>query len=66
MPVRVGGQEIRPGDLVVLDADGATVVAAERADEVLRPSLAREEKEAVKRAKLEAGALSYELDGLGG
>jgi 4-hydroxy-4-methyl-2-oxoglutarate aldolase len=66
VPVRVGGQEIRPGDLVVLDADGATVVAAERADEVLQASLAREEKEAVKRAKLEAGALSYELDGLGG
>ncbi len=66
VPVRVGGQEIRPGDLVVLDADGATVVAAERADEVLQASLAREEKEAVKRARLEAGALSYELDGLGG
>ena len=66
VPVRVGGQQIRPGDLVVLDGDGATVVAAERADEVLRASLAREEKEAVKRAKLEAGALSYELDGLGG
>jgi 4-hydroxy-4-methyl-2-oxoglutarate aldolase len=66
VPVVVGGQEIRPGDLVVLDADGATVVAAERADEVLRAALAREEKEAVKRAKLEAGALSYELDGLGG
>jgi 4-hydroxy-4-methyl-2-oxoglutarate aldolase len=66
VPVVVGGQEIRPGDLVVLDADGATVVAAERADDVLRLSLAREEKEAIKRAKLEAGALSYELDGLGG
>jgi 4-hydroxy-4-methyl-2-oxoglutarate aldolase len=66
VPGCVGGQEIRPGDLVVLDADGATVVAAERAEEVLRASLAREEKEAVKRAKLEAGALSYELDGLGG
>jgi 4-hydroxy-4-methyl-2-oxoglutarate aldolase len=65
VPVQVGGQEIRPGDLVVLDADGATVVAAERADEVLRLSLAREEKEAVKRARLEAGELSYELDGLG-
>jgi 4-hydroxy-4-methyl-2-oxoglutarate aldolase len=65
VPVTVGGQEIRPGDLVVLDADGATVVAAERADEVLRLSLAREEKEAIKRAELEAGALSYELDGLG-
>jgi 4-hydroxy-4-methyl-2-oxoglutarate aldolase len=65
VPVLVGGAEIRPGDLVVLDADGATVVAAERADEVLRLSLAREEKEADKRAKLEAGALSYDLDGLG-
>ena len=64
VPVRVGGQEIRPGDLVVLDGDGATVVAAERADEVLQASRAREEKETVKRAKLESGALSYELDGL--
>jgi 4-hydroxy-4-methyl-2-oxoglutarate aldolase len=64
VPVRVGGQEIRPGDLVVLDADGATVVAAARAEEVLRASLAREEKERSKRAKLESGALSYDLDGL--
>ena len=64
VPVRVGGQEIRPGDLVVLDADGATVVAAERADEVLDAARAREEKEAVKRGKLEEGALSYYLDGL--
>jgi 4-hydroxy-4-methyl-2-oxoglutarate aldolase len=64
VPVRVGGQEIRPGDLVVLDADGATVVAAERVDEVLEAARAREEKEAVKRDKLEEGALSYYLDGL--
>jgi len=63
-PVVVGGQEIRPGDLVVLDADGATVVAAERAEEVLDASLAREAKEAAKREKLQAGELSYELDGL--
>ena len=64
VPVVVGGCEIRPGDLVVLDADGATVVEAERAEEVLEASLAREAKEADKRAKLQAGALSYELDGL--
>jgi 4-hydroxy-4-methyl-2-oxoglutarate aldolase len=64
VPVTVGGQEIRPGDLVVLDADGATVVAAERAEEVLTASRAREEKERVKREKLAAGELSYELDGL--
>jgi 4-hydroxy-4-methyl-2-oxoglutarate aldolase len=64
VPVTVGGATIRPGDLVVLDADGVTVVAAEGAEEVLQASLAREAKEADKRAKLQAGALSYELDGL--
>ena len=64
VPVVVGGAEIRPGDLVVLDADGVTVVAAERAEEVLQASLAREAKEADKRTKLQAGALSWELDGL--
>jgi 4-hydroxy-4-methyl-2-oxoglutarate aldolase len=64
VPVTVGGQEIRPGDLIVLDADGATVVAAERAEEVLDASLAREAKEAAKREKLRSGLLSYELDGL--
>jgi 4-hydroxy-4-methyl-2-oxoglutarate aldolase len=64
VPVVVGGQPIRPGDLVVLDADGATVVAAERAGEVLEAALAREAKEAAKREQLQAGRLSYDLDGL--
>ena len=63
-PVTVGGAEIRAGDIVVLDADGACVVAAERADEVLEASLAREEKERVKRERLQAGELSWEIDGL--
>jgi len=35
-------------------------------DEVLESALARAERERVKRAKLEAGALSYDLDGLRG
>jgi 4-hydroxy-4-methyl-2-oxoglutarate aldolase len=64
VPVVVGGAAIRPGDLVVLDADGATVVAAERAEAVLEASVAREAKEAAKRERLQAGELSYELDGL--
>ena len=64
VPVTVGGATIRPGDLVVLDADGVTVVAAERAEEVLQAARARAAKEADKRAKLQAGALSFELDGL--
>ncbi|MGA2008964.1 MAG: 4-carboxy-4-hydroxy-2-oxoadipate aldolase/oxaloacetate decarboxylase [Solirubrobacteraceae bacterium] len=64
VPVVVGGQQISPGDLVVLDADGVTVVAAARAADVLEASLAREEKERVKRARLQGGELSYEIDGL--
>ena len=63
-PVIVGGARIAAGDTVVLDADGATVVARERVEEVLEAAQAREEKERVKRAKLQAGELSYDLDGL--
>ncbi len=63
-PVEVGGATIRQGDIVVLDADGAAVVEAERVDEVLEASRARERKERVKRVKLQAGELSYDLDGL--
>ena len=64
VPVEVGGATIRPGDIVVLDADGAAVVEHERVAEVLAGALAREENERVKRAKLQDGELSYELDGL--
>jgi 4-hydroxy-4-methyl-2-oxoglutarate aldolase len=63
-PVVVGGATIHAGDAVVLDADGAVVVPAERVPEVLDAARARAEKEREKRAKLEAGALSYDLDGL--
>jgi 4-hydroxy-4-methyl-2-oxoglutarate aldolase len=63
-PVTVGGATIRQGDIVVLDADGAAVVESERVQEVLEASRERAERETVKRAKLEGGALSYELDGL--
>jgi 4-hydroxy-4-methyl-2-oxoglutarate aldolase len=62
--VEVAGAAVRPGDLVVLDADGAAVVERERVEEVLAASLEREERERVKRAKLADGALSYDLDGL--
>ena len=52
VPVNVGGQLIRPGDIIVLDADGVAVVASERADAVLEASLERERKERDKRAQL--------------
>jgi 4-hydroxy-4-methyl-2-oxoglutarate aldolase len=63
-PVEVGGATIRPGDTVVLDADGAVVVRQERVDEVLAASRERLEQESVKRERLQGGALSYDLDGL--
>jgi 4-hydroxy-4-methyl-2-oxoglutarate aldolase len=63
-PVVVGGATIRQGDVLVLDADGVAVVEHERVGEVLDASREREEREHVKRAKLQGGALSYDLDGL--
>jgi 4-hydroxy-4-methyl-2-oxoglutarate aldolase len=63
-PVVVGGAAIRQGDVVVLDADGVVVVERERVEDVLASARERAERERVKRAQLEAGALSYDLDGL--
>jgi 4-hydroxy-4-methyl-2-oxoglutarate aldolase len=62
--VEVGGAEIRPGDTVVLDADGVVVVSRERLETVLADARDRAEREHAKRAKLSAGSLSYDLDGL--
>ena len=64
VPVTVGGAVIRPGDAVVLDADGVAVVSAEQVDEVLAGALEREAREQAKGEKLAGGALSYDLDGL--
>ena len=64
VPIEVGGATIRPGDTVVLDADGAVVVPQERTDEVLAASRERLEGERVKREKLQSGRLSYDLDDL--
>jgi 4-hydroxy-4-methyl-2-oxoglutarate aldolase len=63
-PVQVGGATIRQGDVVVLDADGAVVVERERVEEVLTAARERAAREREKRAKLQAGELSYDLDGL--
>jgi 4-hydroxy-4-methyl-2-oxoglutarate aldolase len=63
-PVEVGGAAIEAGDAVVLDADGAVVVTRDRLDEVLEASRERFERENVKRAKLEGGEISYDLDDL--
>ena len=63
-PVVVGGTSIAPGDLVVLDADGAVAIAEARASAVLEASRVRTHSETALRAQLRAGALSYDLSGL--
>lgn len=66
VPVTVGGATIRPGDLVVLDADGAVVVAAERVERVRAAAREREAREAGLRARFEAGELSRDIYGFTG
>lgn len=64
VPVEVGGATIHPGDIVVLDDDGAVVVAAAKAEAVLQAALARRDRENQLRQKLQQGQLSYDLHGL--
>jgi 4-hydroxy-4-methyl-2-oxoglutarate aldolase len=62
--VTVGGAPIAPGDIIVLDADGAVCIKRERAEQVLVAAEARFEREAALREKLVAGQTSYDLHGL--
>ena len=62
--VTVGGAQITPGDVIVLDADGAVCIQRERAEQVLEAAEARFEREAALREKLVAGQTSYDLHGL--
>ena len=64
VPVTVGGTEIRPGDLVVLDCDGALALSSERVDDVLPLALQRAEREAAMRQRYASGELSYDVQGL--
>ncbi|HEY1352095.1 MAG TPA: hypothetical protein VGF67_20940 [Ktedonobacteraceae bacterium] len=60
----VGGTSIAPGDLVLLDADGALALPAAHVPGVLEAAHARVHSESALRAQLQAGALSYDLSGL--
>jgi len=64
VPVTIGGTEIRPGDLVVLDCDGAMALPHAQVDEVLPLALERAERERAMRERYAAGELSYNVNGL--
>lgn len=64
VPVTVGGIVVSPGDIVVGDADGVTVVPCERAANVREATKAKIEAEAELRARMDAGESLPDLLGV--
>ena len=64
VPVTIGGATINPGDVVILDDDGACVLPQSRIDEVLVAARERQQKELHNRERYEQGELSYDLNDL--
>ena len=62
--VIVGGADIDPGDVIVLDADGAVVVKSDRLDDVVSAAQDREARERELRARYAAGERSYDVNDL--
>lgn len=63
-PVLVGGCLINPGDIIVLDDDGAVVVPKIEIDSVMRASENRLHKETELLKRYSAGELSYDIYGM--
>lgn len=63
--ITVGGVSVRPGDLVVGDADGVVVVAAERVEDVLAAAAERDRKEARIMEQLVQGLTTVDIFQLG-
>lgn len=64
VPVVVGGITIEPGDVVVLDGDGAVVVAQAKQGDVLAAAEARHDHERALAARIEAGEVTMDAMGL--
>lgn len=63
-PLVVGGARVGPGDVVVLDADGAVIVGVDRVDEVVTAAREREARESELRARYATGERSYDVNDL--
>ncbi len=62
-PIHFGGIKIRPGDLIVGDADGVVVIARDDVSEVLEKAQEREAKEKRICAHIKQGKTTLELYG---
>jgi 4-hydroxy-4-methyl-2-oxoglutarate aldolase len=63
VPVTVGGTLVHPGDIVVLDADGAVSIRSDQLELVLEKAEARAAREEALRPRYAAGELSYDMYG---
>jgi 4-hydroxy-4-methyl-2-oxoglutarate aldolase len=64
VPVVCAGALVEPGDVVVADVDGVVVVPRVRAAEVAAACVAREQREAINRARLASGELGLDIYGM--
>ncbi|TFV48453.1 4-carboxy-4-hydroxy-2-oxoadipate aldolase/oxaloacetate decarboxylase [Blastococcus sp. TF02A-35] len=64
VPIVLGGQTVRPGDVVLADDDGVMVVPREDVQRALTAGQARIDKEAASRAAFEQGELGLDRYGL--
>jgi 4-hydroxy-4-methyl-2-oxoglutarate aldolase len=64
VPIICSGATVRPGDVIVADADGVVIVKRETAAEVARLSSERFAKEQKTRERLKAGELGVDFYGL--
>ena len=64
VPVICAGATVRPGDVIVADADGVVVVKKETASEVARLATERFAKEQKTRERLKSGELGIDFYGL--
>jgi 4-hydroxy-4-methyl-2-oxoglutarate aldolase len=55
IPISIGDAIIRPGDIVLGDADGLLIVPAERAEEIAAAALEKRKTEESREARLRAG-----------
>lgn len=64
VPVVLGGQVIRPGDVIVADDDGVVCVPREKAGTAVKAAEARTAKEDASRAAFAEGQLGLDRYGL--